>query len=131
MHSIYQNIVTALLSCEVNVKFYLPYAAFDDEWNDTISGNTVVDVTLGSSILLPCDPPAANPPAEVVWLSNGAALDTAANENKYKILASGGGLIIGNVAATDIGPTYQCHVTNVNLYESRDSPFTYTLNEIG
>ena len=127
----YQNIVTDLLSCEVNVKFYLPYAAFDDEWDDTTPSNTVVDVTLGSSILLPCDPPAANPPAEVVWLSNGAVLDTAANTNKYKILASGGGLIIGNVAASDIGPTYQCRVTNVNLYESRDSPLTYTLNQIG
>ena len=111
--------------------FCLLYAAFDDAWDDTTPGNTPVDVTLGSSILLPCDPPAANPPAEVVWLSNGAVLDTAANENKYKILASGGGLIIGNVTATDIGPTYQCRVTNVNLYESRDSPFIYTLNQIG
>ena len=123
--------MTDLLSCEVNVRFYLPYAVFDDEWDETTPGNTVVNVTLGSSILLRCDPPAANPPAEVVWLSNGAVLDTAANANKYKILVSGGGLIIGNVAATDIGPTYQCRVTNVNLNDSRDSPLTYTLNQIG
>ena len=110
---------------------YLQYAAFDDDWDDTTPGYTLVNVTLGSSILLPCDPPAANPPAEVVWLSNGAVLDTTANENKYKILASGGGLIIGNVTATDIGPTYQCRVTNVDLYESRDNPLMYMLNQIG
>ena len=91
----------------------------------------MVDVTLGSSILLPCDPPEANPPPEVVWLSNEMVLDTDANDNKYKILASGGGLIIGNVAASDIGPTYRCRVTNVNLYASKDSPLTYTLNQIG
>ena len=115
----------------LNFNFYLQYVAFDDDWYEIIPDNTVINVTLGSSILLPCDPPAANPPPEIVWLSNGAVLDTAANENKYKILASGGGLIIGNVAATDIGPTYQCRVTNVNLYESRDSPLTYTLNQIG
>ena len=48
-----------------------------------------------------------------------------------KILASGGGLIIGNVAATNIGPTYQCRVINVNLNSSMDSPLTYTLNQIG
>ena len=112
----------------LNFNFYLQYAAFDDDWDEIIPGNTVVDVTLGSSILLPCDPPAGNPPPEVVWLGGDVVLYAA---NKYKILASGGGLIIGNVSANDIGPTYQCLVTNVHLYDSKSSPFTYTLNQIG
>ena len=90
----------------------------------------MVNVTLGSSILLPCDPPAANPSPIVEWTSNGVVVDTS-NENKYKVLPSGGGLIIGNVVAADIGPTYRCRVTNVRVYFTENSPFTYQLNQIG
>ena len=106
------------------------FVAFEDDWEDATPTNTMVNVTLGSSILLPCDPPAANPPPNVVWLSNGAVLDTS-NVNKYKILAAGGGLIIGNVVAADIGPTYSCRVTNKEVFSTEDSPFTYQLNQVG
>ena len=90
----------------------------------------MVDVTLGSSIYLPCDPPAANPPPLVDWLRDGTVVDTT-NFNKYKVLPSGGGLIIGNVVAADIGPAYHCRVTNVEVYRTVHSPFTYQLNQVG
>ena len=105
-------------------------AAFEDDWDDATDSTTMVDVTLGSSILLPCDPPAANPPPDVVWLRDGAVVDTS-NANKYKILESGGGLIIGDVVADDIGPTYNCRVTNVRVFSTEDSPFSYQLNQVG
>ena len=93
----------------------------------------MVNVISGSLIYLPCDPPAANPPPVVEWTRDGTVVDTA-NAAKYKVLPSGGGLIIGDVDAGDagdIGPTYQCHVTNALVYNTENSPFTYQLNPVG
>ena len=111
-------------------KFLLMSVAFDSAWDDATPANTMVEVTLGSSIYLPCDPPAANPPPVVEWLRDTTVVDTT-NANKYKVLPSGGGLIIGNVEAADIGPTYRCRVTNALVYLTEDSPFTYQLNQVG
>ena len=91
----------------------------------------MVEATLGSSIYLPCDPPAANPPPVVEWLIDDTTIVDTTNANKYKVLPSGGGLIIGNVDATDIGPTYRCRVTNALVYTTEDSPFTYQLSQVG
>ena len=91
----------------------------------------MVDVTLGSLIYLPCDPPAANPPPVVEWTRDGTVVDTT-NAAKYKVLPSGGGLIIGDVVAADIGtPVYRCRVTNAEVFRTVDSPFTYQLNQVG
>ena len=90
----------------------------------------MVDVTLGSLIYLPCDPPAANPPPVVEWTRDGTVVDTS-NAAKYKVLPSGGGLIIGDVVTADIGPTYRCRVTNALVYNTENSPFTYQLNQVG
>ena len=91
----------------------------------------MVDVTLGSFIMIPCDPPAANPPPVIEWTRDGTVL-VPGDTTKYKVLSTeaGGGLIIANVNAADIGPTYRCRVTNVFVFSSRDSPVTYRLNQI-
>ena len=106
--------------------------AFGSQWDITDAPSSSVDVTLGSFILLPCDPPAANPTPNVVWTRDGAVLDTG-NITKYKVLASeaGGGLIIANVVAADIGPVYQCRVTNALAFMTIDSPFSHRLSRIG
>ena len=87
---------------------------------------------MGSFVLLPCDPPAANPPPNVVWTRDGAVLDTG-DTSKYKVLVpeAGGGLIIANVISNDIGPIYRCRVANALVFATRDSPFSYQLNQIG
>ena len=118
-----------VLNSSVMLGFSLMCVAFDD-WDSTDPLNRVVEVTLGSSIYLPCDPPAANPPPVVEWLiDDTTVVDT--NANKYKVLPSGGGLIIGNVEAANIGPTYQCRVTNALVFITRDSPVTYQLIQVG
>ena len=91
----------------------------------------IFEVTLGSSIYLPCDPPAANPLPVVEWLRDDTTVAVTTNANKYKVLPSGGGLIIGNVNADDIGPSYRCQVTNALVYTIKDSPFTYQLTQVG
>ena len=55
------------------------------------------------------------------------------NVNKYKVLApeAGGDLIIANVITSDIGPIYRYRVTNALVFITRDSPFSYQLNQIG
>ena len=116
----------------MNVKFsfLICILAFGNDWNIVTPPTEMVDVTLGSSIYLPCDPPEANPPPIVQWLRDTTVVDTT-DYNKYKVLPSGGGLIIGNVIAADIGPTYRCRVTNVFVYSTIESPFTYQLNQVG
>ena len=109
---------------------YIHDAAFDSAWDDATPTNTMVEVTLGSSIYLPCDPPAANPPPVVEWLRDTTVVDTT-NANKYKVLPSGGGLIIGNVEAADIGPTYQCRVTNKEVHSNENSPVIHQLSQVG
>ena len=106
--------------------------AFGIEWDGVPSATNSIDVTLGSFILLPCDPPAANPTPNVVWTRDGEVIDTE-NINKYKVLApeAGSGLIIADVVADDIGPVYQCRVTNELVSRTRNSPFSHRLNRIG
>ena len=104
--------------------------AFGNNWSIVSPPTEMVDVTLGSFIYLPCDPPAANPPPVVEWLKDMTVVDTT-NATKYKVLPSGGGLIIGNVVAADIGPIYQCRVTNAEVFRTENSPFTYQLNQVG
>ena len=107
------------------------FVAFGSDWNIVTSPTEMVEVTLGSSIYLPCDPPTANPPPVVEWLRGTTVVDTT-NANKYKVLPSGGGLIIGNVVVADIGPpTYRCRVTNALVFMTVDSPFTYQLSPVG
>ena len=112
------------------MRFSFLCLAFDADWNVADLPTEMVEVTLGSSIYLPCDPPAANPPPVVEWLRDTTVVDTT-NANKYKVLPSGGGLVIGNVDAADIGPTYRCRVTNALVYSTRDSPFPYQLSQVG
>ena len=102
------------------------------EWN-TDNPNNIVNVTLGSFILLPCNPPSANPPPNVVWMQGDTVLDTGDTSNKYKVLApeAGSGLIIARVDASDIGPVYRCRVTNALVFTTRDSPVSHRLNQIG
>ena len=114
----------------ITIKSRIFSLAFGD-WNATDPLNRVVEVTLGSSIYLPCDPPAANPPPVVEWLRNNTTVMDTTNANKYKVLPSGGGLIIGNVNAADIGPTYQCRVTNALVFSTRNSPVRYQLSQVG
>ena len=93
----------------------------------------MVEVTLGSSIYLPCDPPAANPPPVVEWLIQDRVVVNTTRANKYKVLpsAAGGGLIIGNVNGDDPFPTYRCRVTNVLVYSTDNSPIIYRLSLVG
>ena len=106
--------------------------AFGD-WNATDPLNRVVEFTLNSSIYLPCDPPAANPPPVVEWLIQDRVVVNTARANKYKVLpsAAGGGLIIGNVNYDDTSPTYRCRVTNVLVYSTDNSPIVYQLSQVG
>ena len=87
--------------------FFYNCVAFGSDWDTAPLHTGMIEVTLSSSIYLPCDPPTANPPPVVEWLRDTTVMDTT-NANKYKVLLSGGDLIIGNVNATDIGPTYRC-----------------------
>ena len=112
--------------------------AFGDDWDTATPALSVVEVTLGSTILLPCNPPSANPTPNVVWKRNGVVLNTPrADTSKYKVLSVSGDLIIANVNDDDIDDagdnlyTYQCRVTNRLIYENIDSPFTYQLNRVG
>ena len=113
------------------VRYTHIYAAFDgSSWNDAPRVTTVVNVTLGSSTMLLCHPPYANPPPEIVWTRNGTVVD-ASNANKYKVLPFVGDLIIGDVVAADIGSMYQCRVTNALTYSTEDSLVIYKLNQVG
>ena len=105
---------------------------FGSEWSIAIAPTSGISVTLGSFVLLPCDPPAANPPPNVVWTRDGTALEPG-DTSKYKVLApeDGGSLIIANVNSSDIGPIYRCRVTNALVFVTRDSPFSYQLDQIG
>ena len=40
-------------------------------------------------------------------------------------------MIIGNVDAADIGPTYRCRVTNAEVFSTEISPVTYQLRQVG
>ena len=102
-----------------------------DVWTADDPLNRVVDVTLRSSIYLPCDPPAANPPPDVEWLIDDTTVVDTTDVNKYKVLPSGGGLIIGNVDEDDIGHTYKCQVTNALVFSTEISPVTYQLRQVG
>jgi len=109
--------------------------AFGSDWDNVNPPVEMVDVALGSLILLPCDPPLANPTPNVVWLRNEVLLDTT-DGSKYKVLPTSGDLIIGDVQANDVNNggdlhTYQCHVTNKLIYQSMDSPYGYQLNQVG
>ena len=109
------------------------FIAFDETaWpSNPVITNSMIDVTLGSFIMIPCNLPMANPPPTVVWTRDGTVL-VPGDTTKYKVLSTeaGGGLIIRDVIAGDIGPTYQCRVTNVFVFSSRDSPVTNQLNQI-
>lgn len=115
-----------------NVIFLL-FVGFDETaWPTTTTPtNNMIDVTLGSFIMIPCNPPAANPTPIIEWTRNNAAV-VPGDTTKYKVLSTeaGGGLIIANVNAADIGPTYRCRITNAFVFTSRDSPVTYQLNQI-
>ena len=91
----------------------------------------MLEVTLGSLIYLPCDPPAANPPPVVEWLIDDTTVVDITDVNKYKVLPSGGGLIIGNVDEDDIDHTYKCQVTNALVFSTVISPVTYRLSQVG
>ena len=90
----------------------------------------MVNVTLGSYILLECNPPMANPAPKVEWRRNSMAIDTTTTD-KYKVLPSGD-LIIGNVVMADItGSTYRCHVVNMLIFNSIGSPESFELRQVG
>ena len=113
--------------------FYVMFLsiAFDEmAWpSNPVITNNMIDVTLGSFIMIPCNLPTANPPPTVVWTRDNTVL-MPEDTTKYKVLSTGGGLIIRDVVANDIGRTYRCRVTNVFVFSSRDSPVTYQLNQI-
>ena len=56
--------------------YILMFTAFGSQWDIADAPTSGVDVTLGSFILLSCDPPPANPAPNVVWTRDGAVLDT-------------------------------------------------------
>ena len=106
------------------------FVAFGGEWNGPVATTTLVNVTLGSYILLECNPPMANPAPKVEWSRNGMLIDTTTT-NKYKVLPSGD-LIIGNVVMDDItGGTYRCRVVNMLIFDTIDSPQSYQLRQVG
>jgi len=110
------------------------FVAFDNDWNGVGTSTTMVDVTLGSYILLPCNPPMANPAPEVEWTIDSMLIDTSTTD-KYKVLQSGD-LIVGNVVMDDVidggNPRiYRCRVINRLIFETIDSPFSYQLTEVG
>ena len=109
---------------------HLLSVAFGSEWDIPDTATQMIDVVLGSSALIPCNPPPANHAPNVVWLRNGAVLNTG-NAGKYKVLMRSGDLVIGNVDSTDVTGTYRCRVTNKNLYDTMNSPHSYQLNTIG
>ena len=94
----------------------------------------MVDVTLGSYILLPCNPPMANPAPMVSWTINSSPIDISTTD-KYKVLPSGD-LIVGNVAMNDISDggnphMYRCEVVNRLIFENIPSPYSYQLRQVG
>ena len=104
--------------------------AFDPDWDSGSSTPTMVNVTLGSYILLECNPPMANPTPIVEWRRNSMTIDTTTTD-KYKVLPSGD-LIIGNVVMDDItGGIYQCRVVNMLIFNTIDSPQSYQLRQVG
>ena len=110
------------------------FVAFDNDWNEVASITTMVNVTLGSYILLPCDPPMANPAPVVEWTIDSSLIDTSTTD-KYKVLPSGD-LIVGSVVMGDINDggnprVYRCRVINRLIFESIDSSFSYQLTEVG
>ena len=60
------------------------FIAFGSEWTIADAPTNMVDVTMGSFILLPCDPPAANPPPIVQWTRDGTVL-VPGDTTKYKV----------------------------------------------
>ncbi|XP_065900200.1 peroxidasin-like isoform X2 [Dysidea avara] len=101
---------------------------FGNDWNGVSLNTTMVDVTLGSYILLPCNPPMANPTPMVTWTRDSSPIAISTTE-KYKVLPSGD-LIVGNVVMDDIGDTYRCHVVNRLIFETIDSPYSYQLRQV-
>ena len=107
----------------------LLFVVFGNDWNGVSLNTTMVDVTLGSYILLPCNPPMANPTPMVTWTRDSSPIAISTTE-KYKVLPSGD-LIVGNVVMDDIGDTYRCHVVNRLIFETIDSPYSYQLRQVG
>jgi len=106
------------------------FTAFGDEWKNTTTKTVKnVNVTLGSFVLLPCNPPASNPPPLVEWMYNSVPVDTS-DAKKYKLLPSGD-LIIRNVYNDDVKDDYHCRVTNVNIFGSSESLVFYRLRLVG
>ncbi|XP_065888289.1 contactin-6-like isoform X3 [Dysidea avara] len=108
-------------------------ASFGNDWNSVASNTTMVDVTLGSYILLPCNPPMANPAPMVSWTINSSPIDISTTD-KYKVLPSGD-LIVGNVAMNDISDggnphMYRCEVVNRLIFENIPSPYSYQLRQV-
>ena len=108
---------------------------FDDDWdsNDTII--RMVEVRIAFSILIPCNPPLANPSPTVEWTIDSSPLNVS--NSKYKILPSGD-LIIGNIQFGDISTddssslhNYQCHVINRLIFQTVESPIIYQLHLVG
>ena len=114
--------------------YLILFVAFDSDWNGVAANTTMVDVTLGSYILLPCNPPMANPPAMVEWTLDSSPIDISTTE-KYKVLPSGD-LIVGNVTLSDITDEgsprmYRCEVVNRLIFENIPSPYSYQLRQVG
>ena len=94
----------------------------------------MIDVTLESYILLPCNPPMANPAPIVKWTIDSSSIDISTTD-KYKVLPSGD-LIVGNIVLSDITDgvnprMYQCHVINRLIFETIVSPYSYQLRQVG
>ena len=89
----------------------------------------MVNITLRSLVLLPCNPPASNPPPVIEWYVNSVSIDTS-DTNKYKMLPSGD-LIIGNIDDMDNGTKYQCQVNNKLIFGRERSLMSYQLNVVG
>ena len=89
----------------------------------------MVGVTLGSYILLPCNPPMANPASMVTWTLDSSPIDISTTD-KYKVLPSGD-LIVGNVDEDEIGDMYRCQVVNRLIFETIPSPYSYQLRQVG
>ncbi|XP_065911372.1 cell adhesion molecule-related/down-regulated by oncogenes-like isoform X2 [Dysidea avara] len=129
---VYRCVLSNEVGSIISKPALIQYAVFDDDWdsNDTII--RMVEVRIAFSILIPCNPPLANPSPTVEWTIDSSPLNVS--NSKYKILPSGD-LIIGNIQFGDISTddssslhNYQCHVINRLIFQTVESPIIYQLH---
>ena len=116
----------------MNILPFLSLSVFDGfEVQNT---TTLINVTIGQPVAIPCGVRNAAPPPIIVWYKINEVLDTTSNTNKICTLDNGNTLVIYDLGTDDITSNgspveYRCGVTNARMFETVNSTQVFNLVE--